>query len=184
MRAPGVLVVLAACSFRAPASGTDVPPLDTPAGADAPGDGSAGMDALTDALAADAGVDAPDATVRRCATTYPVVGTHRYKVTSNGSWMATEAECELADAHLVKIDNALENTAVVAYLASGAYTWIGLRDPGPTDGVYVWTDATSPYKAPSGTETSTNSCVDLGSAGGWFVYDCGYANQPGLCECD
>ena len=174
--------MVAACSFHAPASSTDVPPLDTPMGADAAGDGSV----VTDARPDDAGADAaPDAQVRRCTTTYPGVGTHRYKVTANGTWMATEAECEQDDAHLVTIEDAIENAAVVAaFGGGGSYLWIGLRDPAPSDGMFVWTDGTAPYKAPTGTEVGTKTCVDLGSTGGWFVYDCGYASQPGVCECD
>ncbi len=174
--------MVAACSFRAPASSTDAPPLDTPMGIDAAGTDSVAADARM----VDAGVDAgADALPRRCVMTYPMVGTHRYKITASGTWMAAEAECELADAHLVTVDDAVENAAVVAaFVASGAYTWIGLRDPSPTDGVFVWTDGTAPYKAPTGTEVGTKTCVDLASSGAWSVFDCGYTGHAAVCECD
>jgi hypothetical protein len=183
-------VVIGGCGF----SSADTTPSGTP---DALPPGTPDARDVMDATAIDAAVD-DDAATSFCPAGYLPAATGTYRVvTSNDDWLAAQDDCasDGANTHLVVIDNAAENAAVLA-LASANF-WIGLSDR-ITDagndpaGPWLWVTSTPhAYSGwdggqPNGNGAEDQDCIEfvVGAGGGWADDVCEDANNHYICECD
>jgi hypothetical protein len=140
---------------------------------DAPGDDAAGEDAA---------IDAPIQVCTGYVAWTGLASTYRV-VTSSAPWLTAEAACESDGAHLIVVDTAVENDALVAN-ASGN-TWIGGSDR-ITEGTFlVVTGGGTPYANwPVGVPMNVSEdCVEVLSSGSWEDGDCD-AGFDYVCECD
>ncbi|MDP7491508.1 MAG: C-type lectin domain-containing protein [Candidatus Undinarchaeales archaeon] len=88
---------------------------------------------LVMSLTETSGGEAPEAGICDGARTF---GGHCYKMTDKLEWPAAKSKCESWNAHLVTIDDALENEFIKETFAENL--WIGYNDR-TQEGRYVWT---------------------------------------------
>ena len=169
------------------------------------GDGGSPVDAplasdaapTNDASTADA-APPPDGPYPDCWTNpnydqvEPATG-HRYYLftdtqsQSRRSWSAARSICEGDGAHLVVIDNDVENAFVRSLLDIGRM-WIGLHDQN-TEGKFEWvTGASFSYQNWALSEPNNHNdqdCHEMYTNGEWNDSYCGYYNDRRfVCECD
>lgn len=193
-------VVVAACGYHdTPVASYRDPLAGGATGvAGAPNSGAGGSDVVETGGQADAGA-AGAVAQPLCMQTYPIVVdglTSRYKQgAAREVWVAAERDCESEGAHLVVIDDEVEN-AWVAQIASQSLTndksshqlaWLGLTDQevegdfrwvtGATLGLSKWftDEPNSLYQA--------EDCAEMRASGAWNDDRCN-AQLAYVCECD
>jgi hypothetical protein len=203
--ARGAVLLAVACGYHDTPVATYHEPLPEPAGgaagetsgmAGAPLAASAGESTGgADGGASDGGAPSGPA----CQQTYPLTVeglSSRYKHGAGGAvWVDAERECELEGAHLIVIDDQLENdwmksvaaAAVTDDASTNQLAWIGLTDQAK-EGEFAWVNGAVLGLMPwSGGEPNSlygaEDCVEMRSNGEWNDDRCN-AMLTYVCECD